>query len=474
MIAKRDANCRRYSADLASYLDATLAPDRKALVATHLAECAECSAEVRELQHLKASLGAATPGQPTAALESRLVSIAGTQHDAPLWLSGKSQPRLPSRRARRRKALGVSAAAGASLLTFVLVLALMVSPELKLIDDPTSLVEQDYIAAEAALGLSPAVAVVLAAQRQGIELPRVAALEPALVAGRKNRIPAEQAEDALAEARTVEVVGRQRVGFVGHDGSYQAQAVVTASSLGTKVTLLDDAEGALFDGTVQAGGQWDSTVIETGYEFFSYADPTTVGGLRAWVFEAQSAGEKVARWWIGDDGALLWSERFSITGELCLQVGFVGHLPESAEVIASSVSVEVIEAAQPASASQPAGCFGWSDCPLELAGMPLVSATESGTVDAPILHLTYSNGVTTVCVVRETGLLDHPGTFERLGLLKERAWQSGTAVVSVATNGSEALLDLAAAQLPHDSATKPDLFWRFKAGLVRLFGDTDS
>lgn len=477
MIVYRQSPCRTFSADLASYLDGTISPERRGPLATHLESCESCSKELAELGAVRAELASAAARMPLpSSLESRLVSIAGQDSQSPLWISAKSAPELPSIRAKRRRIAGAVAVSSATMLVMVFALALMVSPDLRPISDPTKLVERDYAVAEAAVGLGQAVGAVLYAEQLGLELARTDSLAPRTVQGTAQRVSEKDVLVALSYAALAirPLAGEQQVGLATSSGFVTSRVVVAESGDGQSLLGIKDQFGEIkFAAAVDLTDRWSSELDSGVYEFYAFDAINEVAGKHAAVLEARSAGRLAARWWLSESGQLLWAERYTVTGELCLQFGYISFNTSHADVWTGTATQIVVP-----DAASPTGqwCVGWHTCPESLAGLPLVWWAASGTADAPVMHLTYSNGITTLAVVREPGLLGvgAANSTESAGLPSVRAWQSGSAVVSLATNGSEATLDLAESQLPAEDPVNPDLFWRLKTGLARLLGGSES
>jgi hypothetical protein len=95
-----------------------------------------------------------------------------------------------------------------------------------------------------------------------------------------------------------------------------------------------------------------------------------------------------------------------------------------------------------------------------------------------MLHLLYSDGVTTLSVFEQRGVLAGPppgshwdqalGAHLLPGTPTMATWQSGDRVFSVATQGSAALAGAAVTSLPHAGPVARTTMERIQAGWVRI------
>ena len=471
----RRTPCERFAADLAGYADQSLSRARTDAVRDHLADCQSCQDEVISLKSLCATLSAVpkASGAP-AGLESRLVSIAGEESSSPLYLSGTTEGALPSVRARRRRLVAVTVASGTVAVLFVLTLALMVAPDLKVVDDPTRPVRQDFTAAIAAVGMNETVAAVLIARDRGAQLERVASVDPLPVEGAARRVPLAQALEWLAGVQRPQTAftGVQRVAIADGSGFVVARVEVAETpQVGTSMTVQSSSGETFLTSFLASQDIWDAALFDADYEYYGYTRAAVIAGHTVGVLEARSGGTVVARWWLNpDDKVLLWSERYDRAGGVTMASGY-----ESISSTAATTTTNATRVASLPYGGVPVGdwCQGWTTCPETLAGLPLVAWSSTGVV-RPTMHLVYSNGVTMLTVVRQWGVLADPNSrIEEVGVPRVRCWQSGTSVVSLATNGSEALLDVAQKALPYETPVVPDLAWQVRAGLARLSGASD-
>ncbi|MFH1724321.1 MAG: zf-HC2 domain-containing protein [Elusimicrobiota bacterium] len=105
-------SCEKYAEAVSSYVDGELEPGERLDLATHLARCSGCMADLVETERAKALVSAETPRKMPEALRSRIGSMIDEESAAvePLWRRLWSPiPRHP------RWALAGAAAAAAAL-----------------------------------------------------------------------------------------------------------------------------------------------------------------------------------------------------------------------------------------------------------------------------------------------------------------------------------------------------------------------
>ena len=116
--------------------------------------------------------------------------------------------------------------------------------------------------------------------------------------------------------------------------------------------------------------------------------------------------------------------------------------------------------------------MGLPECPLELAGLPLVAHASSGEGEKSYQRLVYSDGVRTLSVSWTPGVLagGNRVSDDSPGLPQVSVWQVGEGVVSVATNGPRTLMAEACKTLPQMQENKFGFVERMGSGLGRLVG----
>ena len=122
---------------------------------------------------------------------------------------------------------------------------------------------------------------------------------------------------------------------------------------------------------------------------------------------------------------------------------------------------------------------GWV-CAERLAGLSLMRLRTDQTDDPELVHLVYSDGLTTLSVVEQRGRLTDPptgstrnetlGAWVTSGVPTTASWVSGDVVMTVVTDGSRETLAAAVAALPHEEPQQPTTMERVRAGWSRILG----
>ena len=122
---------------------------------------------------------------------------------------------------------------------------------------------------------------------------------------------------------------------------------------------------------------------------------------------------------------------------------------------------------------------GWI-CADRLAGLPLLRLRTDQTDDPELVHLVYSDGLTTVSVIEQRGRLGSPpsgttrdqtlGAWVTDGMPSAASWTSGDVVLTAVTDGSRVTLAAAVAALPHEGLRQPTTMERVRAGWARILG----
>ena len=200
------------------------------------------------------------------------------------------------------------------------------------------------------------------------------------------------------------------------------------------------------------------------------AGRASVSGRAADIVEAQRAGSGLAaaRFWLDTETALVLRREV---------------YDERGRTTRASAFVEIaLGSTQPAAATHlpPAMPPAWSDevdysdraamstggweCPDELPGsLDLVDARRGGEGDNQILHLSYSDGLATVSLFEQRGVLDEENldgyspverdgrrVFVRDGVPQRVVWSAGGTVFTVVADAPPATVDAVVAALPHD------------------------
>ncbi|MDO4784009.1 MAG: hypothetical protein Q3997_02840 [Propionibacteriaceae bacterium] len=470
-----DETCARMAAWLPGLADHSLTPQRSATVSAHVDSCERCRAEVEQLREVRALLGARGDAQAPSGLSGRLLLIAGEDASQPLWLSGGATGALPSRRKRRARIARRFALSSTVAVLAVLSLALLMAPALPQVTDPADQARRSFSRSMTALGLDGLVVAVLAASDAGVDLRTEAGLQPsAPLLGPAQPLAADQAAELLSQLRDPGgwLAGTQRVSL--RDGGVYRVADVTMAEAadGTVAVSVLDAAGkqAMTGAFGHVQSRIDDELLAKARLYSYPPDGTLIAGREVAMLEARAGRGVLARWWFTTDAHLLRSERYGADGSLTLATGYT----QLAESVPGFTMVTSVASAVPVPRRKRGDCVQSGDCRERLAGLPLVHYSSSGTADAPRKEFVYSDGVTVLCVTRQKGWLAPEGVpvehYLRRGTPLVWSWQSGSEVVTIATNGSGGIAQLAHDELPSQAAAKPDLGWRIGAGLRRLAG----
>ena len=122
---------------------------------------------------------------------------------------------------------------------------------------------------------------------------------------------------------------------------------------------------------------------------------------------------------------------------------------------------------------------GWV-CADRLAGLSLLRLRTDQTDDPTLVHLVYSDGLTTLSVVEQRGQLSGAptgsthnetlGAWVTTGMPTTATWTSGDVVMTAVTDGSRETLAAAVAALPHEARQQPTTMERVRAGWSRILG----
>ena len=467
----RGNHCRRYEDDLSGFVDRTLPERRVNQVSEHLIRCPECSAVVEELRRVRSRLHScqASAALPDA-LAERLQSIAGSECDQPLYLVSGGQTRCRSIGGRLVRG-GVAATVA---LATLMLLSLALAKEPAVVGDPVRAAREQYSLASTMISVGQGVGAVQWARERGARPGAATQLTPRAVdLGDPVPIDEGNAMTRLGNnGQSITYSGLQRVWLMDGDGAHRSNDVEVdvVAGEGASLAVLDAAGERFLSWFVPTMGCC-SSLVGTGWQFYTYQSSDEIAGRSASVVEARGDGYLVARWWLDDDTGLpLWVERYDTTGRPTLVFGFVTINVGKARLATDSTQPYPMESVSSVSAS--GWCVGLPECPLELGGLPLVAHASSGEGERAYQRLVYSDGVRTLSVSWTPGVLagDSRVSDESPGLPQVAAWQVGDGVVSVATNGPRTLMAEACKALPKPKENRFGLLERMGSGLGRLVG----
>jgi anti-sigma factor RsiW len=483
-----------------AYVDNALSDGDRDRLLVHLAGCAACRSDVAELRKIRQLLTVSrTDPSAPADLSSRLVAIAGRHASDPLW----SRPFrrtcsgvLPSQRHARRVRLGSATLALAALVSMAAGLGYSAAPSMTLtaVDDPTAHAQAEFTSMLSQSKLtSESVGAVMLARAEN--------LSPSLT----SRLPTAdqdtqpQARLSSAEVRSVLKRASSAAGQYSYSGTQAFTAIVRGHRLmatvdidarkeqGSQVTVYNQRGEKVMSGFMPpavTSRMVDTQLLgllERNYVVSGWTG-SRVANRPATVVEAATGGRLAARWWIDDStGLLLGQENYDRNGQLILSSRFTAlqmadsgsildHLPPRLGAQTTTTALTVSNAADLTTR-------GWS-CPDTAAGLALVRIRSDRPDDPNVLHLIYSDGLSTVSVFEQQGQLTSPpngsqwdanlGAYLRQGTSGMATWQSGTVVYTVVTDGPAELLPEAVRDLPHAPPASRTTMERIRAGWVEI------
>ena len=210
------------------------------------------------------------------------------------------------------------------------------------------------------------------------------------------------------------------------------------------------------------------------------AESSSAAGRSAQVVEARRPGGSVAgRFWVDDATALvLRRETFDAAGRLIrssafavLKVGPIGVERAPAALTAEGVDAAAVEDLRR---------DGW-DIPATLEGLELYDARVRTHDGKPVLHLSYSDGLSTLSLFAQRGRL---GATRMAGFTRKKlgagavwvrssspervVWGGGGRVFTLLSDAPAETVRAAVTVLPHEKAPRTGLLARLGRGLARL------
>lgn len=471
---------------LSAFVDDALSGAERDQVASHLATCARCRGEVAELRSVQQLLGSAGRTPRTTDLGQRLVSIAGSGADQPLWARSFDHPLtgpapLPSSRQARRRGVGT-----AVVLVTVLVVGIVglgwsaAPPPNPTIVNPVTKARAEFahVAAQRPFVMDSAVAVWAMSPRDQEAFADHAAISP---------LPITPGQPLTSEeARTILTIAEQAPRIIDHS----SQQRIHVHRTGGVVSMTVDVQHRAAQGTQIQVVAGDGEAIRTAFvptpgagsvavlEDISGRRDQSVLGREAIVIELRRSETLVARWWVDRrTGMQLAQETYGADGAVQLQAvvteldvqrhDFLAHPPPRLVRPVATADLRLAQAAEVRAA-------GWT-CHSTLAGLPL---TRLGSDPGTAVHTTYSDGASAITVRQERGtIIEAPegftwdptiGAYRRDGAPSMLIWQSRDSVFTVVTDGSPELAAQAAAELPHEQPVMRTRVGRVHEGWQRL------
>lgn len=501
MSERRSRACDALAEQRSALVDGALDDADRERVLAHLVDCPSCRAEVAELRRIRLMLttdGAPESAPPSLDLADRLMAIAGSDARQPLAAAPFRQSGTSTLRRRRHGVAKVGATVGALGAGAILVAAVGLSaapPVAATIADPTTSAQAEFGAAVAQLPLADSVGSVAMASGQSLAVvlsfSAPSAIGPLASVGVVREL--DEAASVAELQRSAEAAGE--LSYRGAQ-SYQVLTdgvvvgsrylVQTRSGVDRELAVLDASGRQVLstvtaDPAARAVDSDELTLLAQNYVLIG-THGVRVAGRSATVVSAISpSGFTAARWWVDDaTGLLLWHETYDSAGRTTLSAGFtevtIGDADAASQAPARS-GVPLTTTSMTVSGTGGLVADGWT-CPDSIAGLSLIRVrTDSATVPT-VIHLGYTDGVSSVSVFEQHGSLGHTpaGThwdadlqaYVRGGAAKVASWQSGSTVFTVVTDGSPEQLTAAVAALPHDPAPPRTTIGRVRAGWSRI------
>jgi sigma-E factor negative regulatory protein RseB len=242
---------------------------------------------------------------------------------------------------------------------------------------------------------------------------------------------------------------------------------------GRGTVLVEDADNGTPDRSGFAGTDADGArpnlllgLLSRSYQLVLGPDAVIAGRRTTAVVARRADGTVAARFWIDNaSGLLLRRDVVTSRGQLVRSVGFV-------QLALTAASPEHLPVMVPALTGRPLDdsdldawrARGWP-CPRVLAGLSLFDARTEPEAGAGALHLSYSDGLSTVSVFAQPGRLDPavlsetaPATVGgeqvrvRGGEPRQILWSSDGYVITVVADAPDETVAALVAALPHRSA----------------------
>ena len=470
--------CSKFREDLSGFVDETLSERRWSEVAHHLAGCPLCREETAEIRELRSALSNTCLSEVSAptSLAGRLEAIAGDDSSQPIYWHAGAANHLPSKRKRRKRLAVQGSVAVLALAMGVAVLAVVLAPQPRTIDDAVATAREQFARQATAVNVQEAVGAVLLAQGKGAKFGVAQQAAPHGIPSIQALPISHTAADGMLSRGTLAAVGLrgvQEVLVANEEGGFtQGDVAVTRVAGEGAQLVVFDALGNRFLSSFAPDFSTGTVDVPEAWDFYTYPTPTDVAGRDAIALEARRDEQVVGRWWVDvDTGVLLRSERFDTAGRPTIMVGYKELRVGQTALPANRTPLVSLSKATTSGAR--GWCVGLQTCPYELAGLPLVAYGSTTTPGEQSMVLVYSNGLQTISVSWTEGVLaagEDVSAVAATGLPSVSVWQAGQGIVSVVTNGSQKMLSDAVSGLPSPEPYDDGIAAKFSAGLGRLAG----
>lgn len=216
-----------------------------------------------------------------------------------------------------------------------------------------------------------------------------------------------------------------------------------------------------------------------------YAGKADAAGRRAHIVEMRGAeGVLGARFWVDRrTGLLLRRELYDDTGRTVRASAFVqvqvgeravpSHLPP----VRQGAVAQTLDSAEVSALQRD----GWQS-PTTIADyLSLYETRRFETASGPVLHMSYSDGLSTVSVFQQPGRLGEDGLagyervespagvrYVRAGIPEQVVWSADGVVYAVVADAPPETIERVVADLPHAEAPRDGMLDRLGRGLTRV------
>ena len=499
-------SCAELAELRSAFVDGALGDADRERLLTHLVDCGDCRREVAELRHVRSLLtGSTDPGQTPVDLSHRLVSIAGEEATEPLWTRPFRRTvgggELPSQRHLKRTRMLAGVLGCSVAVLAVLGIGYLAAPAEDTVAalDPTHRAVTEFTSVvstfpldgrvSAALQGQPASTTSGAGYPTGVTLPAKPLSEAKTT---KLLVQAGQAGDELTYSATQfvslsrddeRITNVVRVASLGGSGTELSPAGSGHHPAGAATYIASDSSTRMADADLI--DLLAARYALRGWKAQRYADRDAyvVEAVEPTAESAEgSLDGVVARWWLdARTGLLLGQETYDGRGNVVVASRLAdlrfGTGGDQNQVVASpaartTATLTLSRAAQ-------LRRDGWV-CADRLAGLSLLRLRTDQTDDPTLVHLVYSDGLTTLSVVEQRGQLSGAptgssrsetlGAWVTSGMPTTATWTSGDVVLTAVTDGSRETLAAAVAALPHEARQQPTTMERVRAGWSRILG----
>ncbi len=431
-------SCAELAELRSAFVDGALGDaDRERLLA-HLVDCGDCRREVAELRHVRSLLtGSTDPGLTPVDLSHRLVSIAGEEATEPLWTRPFRRTvgggELPSQRHLKRTRVLAGVLGCSVAVLAVLGIGYLAAPAEDTVAalDPTHRAVTEFTSVVSAFPLDGRVSAALQGQpastTSGAGYPTGVALPAKPLSEAKTTrllVQAGQAGDELTYSATQfvslsrddeRITNVVRVASLGGSGTELSPAGSGHHPAGAATYIASDSSTRMADADLidRLADRYELR----GWKAQRYADRDAyvVEAVEPTAESAEgSLDGVVARWWLdAKTGLLLGQETYDGRGNVVVASRLAdlrfGSAGDQDSVVASpaartTATLTLSRAAQ-------LRRDGWV-CADRLAGLSLLRLRTDQTDDPTLVHLVYSDGLTTLSVVEQRGQLSGAPTGE--------------------------------------------------------------